>query len=59
MRLVWLVRPGERCLAVYTSAANVLRVEESGTVGGQDVLPGFSLLVRELFERAAGAPPRA
>ncbi len=58
VRLVWLVHPAERSLDHYTSAAGVLRVGESGTVGGEDVLPGFSFLLGDLLDRAAGAPPR-
>ena len=48
-RLVWLVDPRTRTVAVYTSAANVSTLTEKQTLTGGDVLPGFRLPLRNLF----------
>ena len=48
-RLVWLVDPRTRTVAVYTSAANVSTVTEKQTLTGGDLLPGFRLPLRNLF----------
>lgn len=51
-QLVWYLDPEARLMRVYTSPDEVTAVDESGTVDGGDVLPGLSLSLRELFERA-------
>lgn len=53
VRLVWLVDPETRSVAVYTGPdAFTTRASEELLDGG-DVLPGFSVLVRDLFPGAA------
>lgn len=48
-RLVWIVHPDEKFVLVYHSPEpdQFLRLEES--LDGEDVIPGFSLPVKELF----------
>ena len=61
VRLVWEVDPDARTVAVYTAPdqpTTLLRENEMLT--GGDVLPGFTLALRELFaelDRQAGPPP--
>ena len=48
-RLVWLVDPRTRTVAVYTSVAKPIVVTAKQTLTGGDVLPGFRLPLRKLF----------
>ena len=47
--LVWLVNPAARTVTVFSpeGSPQVLTVQD--TLDGGDLLPGFSLLVREIF----------
>jgi Uma2 family endonuclease len=49
VRLVWVVDPEERTVTVYRSREQIRILEETGMLGGEDVLPGFECPVRELF----------
>jgi Uma2 family endonuclease len=49
-RLVWLVDPRSRTIAVYTSPAKPIILTEKQTLTGGDVLVGFRLPLRKLFE---------
>jgi len=49
-RLVWVVDPATRSVAVYRSRADIRLLTEGDALEGGDVLPGFRLAVRELFE---------
>lgn len=51
-RLVWEVEPDTKTVRVYTDADTFTTVDESGTLSGGDVMPGFTLSVRKWFERA-------
>jgi Uma2 family endonuclease len=51
-RLVWYVYPEERSVHVYTSPMDVHVLREAETLEGGMVLPGFRLIIRELFDRA-------
>jgi Uma2 family endonuclease len=51
-RLVWYLDPEDRTVRVYTAVDRVTLLDESGTLEGGDVLPGFVLPIREWFERA-------
>ena len=53
VRLVWVVRPDERRVDVHRDGHPVAMLTESDALDGQDVLPGFSCPVREIF--GAGA----
>jgi Uma2 family endonuclease len=48
-RLVWVVDPRTRSVAVYTSVAKPIVVTEKQTLTGGEVLPGFRLPLRKLF----------
>lgn len=47
--LVWLVDPDSRSVSVYTSEAEVTVLDESAQLTAAELLPGFSLSIRELF----------
>lgn len=58
VRLVWIVDPETRTVAVYTSADHVRTLTASETLDGGEVLPGFTLSLKDLFaELDARAPP--
>jgi Uma2 family endonuclease len=57
VRLVWLVRPRSRVVDVYTRAEEFTRLGPSAMLDGGDVLPGFSVLVGDLFKKP-NAPGR-
>lgn len=47
--LVWLVDPARRTVVVYRSLLDTLTLNESDTIDGGNVLPGFSAPVRRFF----------
>jgi Uma2 family endonuclease len=49
VRLVWLVDPETRSVAVYTTPEHPTVLREEDTLEGGAVLPGLALPVRELF----------
>ncbi len=52
VRLAWVVDPKKRIVRVHTSADDFIEVTEDGTLDAGDILPGFTLSVREWFEEA-------
>jgi Uma2 family endonuclease len=50
--LVWEVDPDARTVTAYTSADQSVVLDESQTLDGAPVLPGFILPIREWFDRA-------
>lgn len=52
-RLVWYVDPRGRTVTVYTSPDEFTVLDESATLDGADLLPGFTLPLVELFARAS------
>jgi Uma2 family endonuclease len=56
VELVWFVDPKKRTVRVYTSPDDVTELKESDTLGGGDVLPGFSVSVARLFADLGEAP---
>ena len=48
-RLVWIVDPRDRTVAVYTSPGKATILTEKQTLTGGDVLVGFRLPLRKLF----------
>ena len=48
-RLVWIVEPDDRTVAVYTDPNSFSLLRESDTLTGGDVLPGFELPLAEFF----------
>ena len=49
VRLVWEIDPRRRTASVYTPDGAVTVLKESQRLDGADVLPGFSLELRDLF----------
>lgn len=49
VRLVWVIDPAKRSVTVYRSPDEDKVFPEKATLSGEDVLPGFSCLVAELF----------
>ncbi len=50
--LVWQVYPSERVVRVYTAVDAFVALTEDDTLTGDPVLPGFTLSIRQWFERA-------
>jgi Uma2 family endonuclease len=50
VRLVWVADPEARAVLAYRSATDVRTLGESDRLSGEDVLPGFEVEVRALFE---------
>ncbi|HYH64982.1 MAG TPA: Uma2 family endonuclease [Urbifossiella sp.] len=51
-KLVWVIDPPTKAAKVYTSAKRFKQLDETGTLDGGKVLPGFALPLADLF-----APP--
>jgi Uma2 family endonuclease len=49
VRLIWLVLPEDRSVTVYRPQAAPVTLVNSDMLSGEDVLPGFTCLVQELF----------
>jgi Uma2 family endonuclease len=58
-RLVWYFDLKAQTVTVYTAPDRATVLDESQTLDGGDVLPGFGLPLRELFERASRRRPGA
>ena len=61
VRLVWLVEPADRTVAVHVSPDRGTCLRSGTQLDGGDVLPGFSLPLATLFaelDRRPGPPPR-
>src|SRR5947209_1181449 len=51
-RLVWEIDPVDRAIRVYTAADQFTERRDGDTLDGGAVLPGFTLAVTTLFDRA-------
>ena len=49
VRLVWVIYPSTRSVTVYRSLSDVRILTENDHLDGEDVLPGFSCRVGDLF----------
>ena len=49
VRLVWVVDPEERTVAVYVEPERAVIFDATVTLDGGDVLPGFALPLPKLF----------
>lgn len=49
VRLVWFVDPRKRTVEVFTQRESCVTLEESQTLTGGDVLPGYKLPLKRLF----------
>jgi Uma2 family endonuclease len=58
VRLVWYVDPSKRTVRVYTAVNRSTLLDESQHLDGGDVLPGFSLSIRDWFAEAERTGPR-
>ena len=50
-QLVWIVDPAARTVTVYRPDGSAMLLREEQTLTGEDVLPGFSLELTDLFAR--------
>ena len=58
VRLVWYVDPKRRTVRVYTGRDRSVLLHEDRTLDGGDVLPGFSLSIRDWFAEARRSAAR-
>ncbi|HLZ71770.1 MAG TPA: Uma2 family endonuclease [Dehalococcoidia bacterium] len=49
VRLVWVIDPEARVAFIYAPNRPVMRVAESGVLSGEDVIPGFTLNLAEIW----------
>jgi Uma2 family endonuclease len=49
-RLVWVVAPRRRTVSVYRASDDIVVLDAEATLDGGEVVPGWSVLVAELFE---------
>jgi hypothetical protein len=57
-RPVWYIDAKARTAPLYTSPSRSALIDENGVLEGRDVLPGFALLLRELFAETERRGPR-
>jgi Uma2 family endonuclease len=57
--LVWVINPDKETAVIYRTPDKYRRIGKNGILDGEEVLPGFRLLLRELFARADEKAPRA
>ena len=48
--MVWVVNPKWRSMTVYRSATEIKTLTENDELTGEDVVPGFSCRVGDVFE---------
>ena len=53
-RLVWAIDPEARAAAVFRPTGAPTFLTEDGTLAGEDVLPGFTLALRDVLPAPAG-----
>lgn len=52
VKMVWLADPRKRTVRIHTSPRDYIELQDDGTLDGGDILPGFSLSIREWFDAA-------
>ena len=52
IQLVWVIHPIKEYAEIYTSPVKKRRIAGREVLDGQDILPGFALPLKELFECA-------
>jgi len=57
VRLVWMVDPRARTVAVYTGITDCAVLDETEVLQGHDVLPGLQILLADLFAELDRHPP--
>lgn len=58
-RLIWVIHPRLESAEVFIAPDKKRRVGKSGTLNGGEVLPGFTLSLKELFERGKRKPRKS
>lgn len=53
-KLVWMIDTKKQTVSVYRTVEECRVIEADGSLDGEDVLPGFSLSLKELFDTATG-----
>lgn len=48
-RLVWIVNPKSKTIAVHRSPTDIVTLTEQDTLDGDEVVPGFQIAVAEIF----------
>lgn len=56
-KLVWYVYPESHSVVVYTSPQSHHRLTEAEMLTGGDVLPGFTISIRDWFQKAGSVRP--
>jgi Uma2 family endonuclease len=56
VELVWYIDPPTRTAQIWTSLDDSIVIDEDGMLEGGTVLPGFRLVMRDLFARAENGP---
>jgi len=54
VQVVWYIDPASHSARAFTSPSEMVPVGEDGTLDGGEVLPGFCVVLRDLFERGKG-----
>jgi Uma2 family endonuclease len=49
VRLIWVIDPEDRTAFVYRPGRDVIILDEDGVLDGEDVLPGFTLSLSEIW----------
>ncbi|MBX9626824.1 MAG: Uma2 family endonuclease [Gemmataceae bacterium] len=49
VRLIWVISPKTRTVLIRRADGTLAEIDETGTLSGEDVVPGFSCPVAELF----------
>jgi Uma2 family endonuclease len=57
VELVWYIDPAKRTVRVYTSVDSCTVLRNGDTLDGGEVLPGFHISIREMFEKARKIRP--
>jgi Uma2 family endonuclease len=50
VQLIWLLDPTTRSVLVYRGPTTLYEVPDTAYLDGEDVLPGFRMLVAAIFE---------
>ena len=48
-RLVWVVNPRRQSVTIFRNDNAITALRPTDTLSGEDVLPGFSMVVSEIF----------
>jgi len=54
--LIWVSYPDTRTVSVYRANGKAARLGVGETLSGEDILPGFTCLVADVFPRHPTAP---